>query len=280
MELYISAYNEKIFALCESIIRTAGRRAQKSLWGRRFKDIGLRPESLLFLDSGGVRWDIVTAQRLMGTGLREYAVFKNDGRIIHILSENGTPGASSALEDRIGELDRLYRCAEFTVIDADPMRRMPEYRESVRRAKQAVIRGAYNERSYSSLLRADWTDDADVIITDEYTMSAVLMAVTGEDEPVLVHTASENNEIYVPFSSLRPSCFIPGKKASREAAYGIYMWLLKMGVTGFANRVKKATDSAESLEEILTEIQKPARERKSDNNENKNGKGLSARAHL
>ncbi len=266
MELYICAYNERALKGVQELIRLVGRRVQKPLWGRRHTDIYSKPESLLFLDHGGEMWDVVSAERLIGTTLREYIVYKDDGRAVHILSEPENIGEAegSVLAERIRQLDNEYRSAVFTVIEADPLRRMSGYREKARCVKSTVTRGIYSERLYSSLIEPSWLSQTDVFVTDEYTMSAVLMALTGADEPILVHLMSRESDVYVPFSSIKPSCFIPKKKAIREAAYGISEWLYKIGVTGFSKRMKRAADASESFEEIARRIGEPVRRKKDE----------------
>lgn len=265
MELYISAYNEVALKGVQGLIRLVGRRVQKPLWGRRHTDIYSKPESLLFLDHGGRLWDVVSAERLIGTTLREYIVYKDGGKVIHIVSEPEKIRGEcdgSVLAERIRQLDKEYRSAVFTVIEADPLRRMSGYREKARCVKNTVTRGIYSERLYSSLIEPHWLSQTDVFVTDEYTMSAVLMALTGKDEPVLVHLMSRESDVYVPFSSIKPSCFIPKQKAIREAVYGISEWLYKIGVTGFSKRMKRAADENGDFEEIAKRISVPVRRRK------------------
>ncbi len=239
-----------------------GRRTQTALWGKRLEDIRCDPDSLLILDSCGQLWDVVGAANLVGAVYKEYIIFRNGKRPVHIITsakakmdDEDTEMFSALLFKRCAFIDSKKH-ATFAAVDGDPLLRNPKYREICRAAKGAVENGRFIEESYSSLTNRDWMDSVDVFIADEYTHNAIFMAMTGHNEPCVMHIGSEKTDIYVPFSSIRPVCFIPNEKPVYEAICSVVVWLFDSGLVSPARRLITAMSKSDNPWNTASEFEK------------------------
>lgn len=280
-EFYISSYNDRIRIYLEEVIRAVGRRTQLSLWGRKCEDIELNRKNLLILDTRSTFWEMMEDLEVDGPIYKEYIAFKKDGRAVRIISAAKPPEENmeaelfaSLVSEKCAEIDAKKRMV-FAAVDCDPISRNQFFQEILRAARGAVERGHFIERAHASLTSRKWMDQVDVFITDEYTSNAILAAVTGDDEPCVMRVAAENIDFYIPFSSLRPACFVPDKKSLKEAVYSIAMWIFDMGYPSPSERLCRVTAQTENPWNVAEEFEKPAKrlkkEEKNEGNENPAG---------
>lgn len=262
-DLFISAYNDRIRKYLEELIRVAARRTQTSLWGKKLSEMGDGAKDILIIDSGGKIWDTVFAADIMGASYKEYIVYKEGGRPVHIISpmkgdSSGTYKEmfSDLLVRRCKFIDSKRRTV-FAAVDGDPALKSPDYREMCRTVKSAISRGKYTEIAYDSIVRTDWTDSADVFITDEYTNNAILLFLARGGEPVVMHLGSDETNIYVPFAALRSFCFVPHKKAMMEALYAVSLWLFDLGLAAPSKRLNSVIANTERPWDAADEFDRP-----------------------
>lgn len=266
-ELFISVYNDRIRNYLEELIRVIARRTQTALWGRSLADMSERNSDLLILDSGGRIWDFVATTQIIDSAYKEYVIFKEGGRPVHIISPlKGVPGGidrekfSELLVKRCSFIDSKRR-AVFAAVDGDPVLKSAEYREMCRKVKSVISRGEYTELSYDTLTGDAWKASADVFIADEYTNNAVLLGLANINDPVIMHLGSDENNIYVPLSSLRSVCFVPHKKSMIEAVFCVSLWLFDMGLSSPAKRLNSLLVKTERPWYIAREFEKPVKRR-------------------